>query len=504
MSSKKSYNNNNNNINSNPYFISFFVILTFVLTFLVVSLDTSLYNVSYFANVSIFSLGTPRIASKLDECEGKFIYIQNLPSQFNDDLLKNCSTLNPWANMCNPLSNAGLGPHLNETDDLEVFSNSSWFATNQFSLEVIFHTRMKQYKCLTNDSSKAAAIFVPFYAGLDVGRNLWKNVASIKDKSSIELVRCLKKTREWTKMYGRDHFLVVGRITWDFRRQTNKDGDWGNCLFFLPEVKNMTSLIIESSPWNNTDFAVPYPTYFHPSSDQEVVNWQEKIRRKNRPYLFSFVGAPRPQLNDSIRNDIINQCLGSKNKHCKFMKCDNISKNCRKPRNVMKLFQKSVFCLQPPGDSYTRRSAFDSILAGCIPVFFHPASAYVQYTWHLPRNYTMYSVFIPMEDVKNGSLSIEKKLVSISKDEIENMREEVIKLIPRVVYANPKAKLEKFEDAFDVSINEVLKRVEDIKKVIKEGVNSTYESFPEEFSWKYNFFGGLENRMWDRYFERHG
>jgi hypothetical protein len=35
------------------------------------------------------------------------------------------------------------------------------------------------------------------------------------------------------------------------------------------------------------------------------------------------------------------------------------------------------------------------MLAGSIPVFFHPGSAYVQYIWHLPKNYTRYSVFIP-------------------------------------------------------------------------------------------------------------
>ncbi|KAI3967736.1 hypothetical protein MKX01_039646, partial [Papaver californicum] len=34
----------------------------------------------------------------------------------------------------------------------------------------------------------------------------------------------------------------------------------------------------------------------------------------------------------------------------------------------------------PPGDSPPRRSAFDAVLlAGCIPVFFHPGSAYTSF-----------------------------------------------------------------------------------------------------------------------------
>jgi hypothetical protein len=41
---------------------------------------------------------------------------------------------------------------------------------------------------------------------------------------------------------------------------------------------------------------------------------------------------------------------------------------CDNPDKVMRLFQNSVYCLQPTGDSYTRRLIFDSILAGCILV----------------------------------------------------------------------------------------------------------------------------------------
>ncbi|KAK9280091.1 hypothetical protein L1049_013776 [Liquidambar formosana] len=171
----------------------------------------------------------------------------------------------------------------------------------------------------------------------------------------------------------------------------------------------MTMLVIESSPWNNNDFAIPYPTYFHPSSDNEMFQWQNRMRRLKRRYLFSFAGAPRPNLQDSIRGEIINQCQASRRK-CKLLECN--SNKCHKPVNVMKMFQSSVFCLQPPGDSYTRRSAFDSILAGCIPVFFHPGSAYVQYLWHLPKNYKKYSVFIPSNHVKDRENQHRKDVAS--------------------------------------------------------------------------------------------
>ncbi|GFY81491.1 exostosin family protein [Actinidia rufa] len=322
--------------------------------------------------------------------------------------------------------------------------------------------------CLTNDSQMASAIYVPFYAGLDIGRYLWGFNSSVKDSASIDLEKWLFEKPEWGYLSGRDHFFVAGRVNWDFNRVVEEDSGWGNKLMLLPHIKNTTSLIIESSPWTEREIAIPYPTYFHPSTDVEVFQYQEKLRRLRRKYLFSFAGAPRPTRIDSIRGEIIDQCIASGRK-CKFLNCTSGSETCENPICVMGMFKKSSFCLQPPGDSYTRRSTFDSILGGCIPAFFNPASAYTQYIWHLPQNFTKYSVFIPENDIKNRNTSIEVLLGRIPKEEVEAMREEVVRLIPKVLYAHPTARLETIEDAFDIAVKGVLDRVENIRKAMKAG-----------------------------------
>ncbi|KAL5716733.1 Exostosin [Ranunculus cassubicifolius] len=389
-----------------------------------------------------------------DPCSGRYVYVQNLPSRFNTDFLKHCKTLNLWTDMCPHFSNEGYGP--------KIEGSKGWFATNQFALDVIFHNRMKHYKCLTQNSSLASAVYVPFYAGLDIGRYLWGDYnISTRDSASYDLMKFLVSTPEWNVMRGKDHFLVGGRVTWDFRRQTDSDSDWGNKLMLTPEAMNMTALLIESCPWFRNEFAIPYPTYFHPSSDDEVLQWQEKMRRQKKKYLFSFAGAPRPKMAGSIRGQIMEQCRNSG--RCKLSECFK-GKNFCQPSNVMKLFQDSVFCLQPPGDSYTRRSAFDSILAGCIPVFFHQDSAYTQYVWHLPQDYKRYSVFIPEEDIRSGNVSIDQTLSRISEKEVNAMKEEVISLIPKLVYADPGSRLETFEDAFDISIKGIIQRVDQMRR----------------------------------------
>lgn len=117
-----------------------------------------------------FTRALRTVENKSDPCGGRYIYVHDLPSRFNEDMLKECRSLSLWTNMCKFTTNAGMGPPLENVEG--VFSNTGWYATNQFAVDVIFSNRMKQYECLTNDSSVAAAIFVPFYAGFDIARYL--------------------------------------------------------------------------------------------------------------------------------------------------------------------------------------------------------------------------------------------------------------------------------------------------------------------------------------------
>lgn len=437
--------------------------------------------------------------NKSDPCGGRYIYVYDLPSRFNDDMLKECRKLSLWTNMCKFTTNAGLGPPLENVEG--VFSNTGWYATNQFAVDVIFNNRMKQYECLTKDSSIAAAVFVPFYAGFDIARYLWGYNISTRDAASLDLVDWLMKRPEWSVMGGRDHFLVAGRITWDFRRLTDTETDWGNKLLFLPAAKNMSMLVVESSPWNANDFGIPYPTYFHPARDSDVFLWQDRMRKLERKWLFSFAGAPRPGNAKSIRGQIIEQCKSSP--VGKLLECDFGESKCHSPSSIMKMFQSSLFCLQPQGDSYTRRSAFDSMLAGCIPVFFHPGSAYTQYTWHLPRNYTKYSVFIPEDDIRKNVVSIEERLRQIPSHVVKEMREEVISLIPRLIYADPRSKLETLKDAFDVSVQAIINKVTKLRHEIIEDRED--KDFIEENSWKYELLEEGQKvgaHEWDPFFSK--
>ncbi|VVA96170.1 unnamed protein product [Arabis nemorensis] len=382
-------------------------------------------------------------------CEGKGVYVYDLPSKFNEDLLRECSDKVLWANFSSFLKNDGFGESIENL-------GKGWFRTHQYSLEPIFHSRVLKHRCRVYDENQAKLFYVPFYAGVDVLRWHFKNVSKdVKDFLATEVVKWLGSKKSWRTNSGKDHVFVLGKISWDFRRQVNFS--WGSTFLDMQEMKNPTKLLIERHPWEVNDVAVPHPTFFHPKTDDDISSWQNKIIAKPRRSLVSFAGGARPGDPDSIRSTLIDQCTSSPNK-CRFLNCTN--GGCNKAESVMELFQDSEFCLQPPGDSPTRKSVFDSLVSGCIPVIFDPYTAYYQYTWHFPDDHRAYSVYINKEDLKAKKVNVIEKLMSKTLREKEDMRSYIVhELLPGLVYGDSNAKFERFRDAFDITMDSLLHKI---------------------------------------------
>lgn len=154
-------------------------------------------------------------------------------------------------------------------------------------------------------------------------------------------------------------------------------------------------------------------------------------------------------------------------KFCEVVDCSNgVCEH--DPVRYMRPMLQASFCLQPPGDTPTRRSTFDSLLAGCIPVFFEDLSAKSQYNWHLPEEeYGEFSVSIPKEEVVFKGLRIVDVLMGIPRTRVEKMREKVLELMPRILYRRHGSSLglRTQKDAFDIAVEGALQR---IKSRLKE------------------------------------
>lgn len=49
-----------------------------------------------------------------DPCSSRYIYVHHLPSKFNEDLVKNCRSLNIWFDMYPYISNKGFGERIED------------------------------------------------------------------------------------------------------------------------------------------------------------------------------------------------------------------------------------------------------------------------------------------------------------------------------------------------------------------------------------------------------
>lgn len=417
-----------------------------------------------------------------DDCSNRRIHIRRLPPRFNLDLLANCSEYPVSGDFCPFLANHGLGQKTHNR-------SHSWYRTDPLMLELLFHRRMLEYPCLTPDPSSADAIFLPYYAGIDALRYLYGPDVNSSADHGLDLFDFLQTDNRdaWARRAGHDHFLVMARPAWDFSQSPAANPPvWGTSFLEIPEFFNVTALTLESHAWPWQEQAVPYPTSFHPPNLALFDAWVNRVRRTRRSTLMLFVGgggtvSPSSAGTPNIRRSIHAECDNltassataagggygygpygaSYTEVCRVVDCSNgVCEH--DPIRFMRAMLESSFCLQPPGDTPTRRSTFDGILAGCIPVFFEEQSARSQYGWHLPEEeFEELSVTIPKEEVVMKGLRIVEVLRGIPSARVRKMREKVVEMIGRVMYRRHGSSmgLRGKKDAFDVAVEGALDRI---------------------------------------------
>uniref|UniRef100_A0A2P2P158 Catalytic n=1 Tax=Rhizophora mucronata TaxID=61149 RepID=A0A2P2P158_RHIMU len=404
-------------------------------------------------------------------CANRRIYIRRLPERFNLDLLTKCSEYPLIESFCSYLPNHGLGPKTHNR-------SHSWYRTDPLLMELTFHRRMLEYPCLTSDPNLANAIYLPYYAGIDALRYLYGPDVNSSMEHGMDLYEHLRNNEGWIwkRRGGVDHFLIMARTSWDFSQSLDADPPiWGTSFLELPEFYNATALVVESRAWPWQEQAVPYLTSFHPPSLALLESWIKRVKASRRSTLMLFAGGGGLGATPNIRKSIRTECENSTGSSaslgyrgyqysnvCGIVDCSNgICEH--DPIRHMRPMLQATFCLQPPGDTPTRRATFDGIIAGCIPVFFEEQGARSQYGWHLPAEaYREFAVFIPKEDVVFKGLRILDVLMGIPRSRVRRMREKVIDLIPRVSYRKHGSSLDLRDkkDAFDIAIEGTLKRID--------------------------------------------
>ena len=147
-----------------------------------------------------------------ESCDGRYIYVYDLPSEFNTDLAARCDTLFPWLSLCDFFVDSGRGTPVNALENgTQIFvPGDRWFNTHQYALEMVSHARILKYKCRTDDPKAASLFYIPYYGGLDVIRWHFQGNATNdkRDELALKLFRWLEQQASWRNQGGRDHVLV--------------------------------------------------------------------------------------------------------------------------------------------------------------------------------------------------------------------------------------------------------------------------------------------------------
>lgn len=110
---------------------------------------------------------------------------------------------------------------------------------------------------------------------------------------------------------------------------------------------------------------------------------------------------------------------------------------------ILSAYERSIYCLCPPGDSPIRRAIFDAILAGCIPVLFStrltPRPLH-QYNWHLSDD-DINSTVVLLDATSTHKIVnidyIEQLILAFSPSDVRKMQKAIATLSRRLQYSMP-------------------------------------------------------------------
>lgn len=195
---------------------------------------------------------------------------------------------------------------------------------------------------------------------------------------------------------------------------------------------------LRSFPGGGGVFQIPYPTSEHYERRRGMPPAPELGRRTALAALVANVAGRngtsgligrsplRSQLHAECRAAPAGQCLAQGQ-----MRGD--SRIWNNNVNTTAMYRSSVFCLQPWGDSATRKGFWDAVLAGCINAVFNSVGWNETDAWF--GDHRRWTVRVPLEEMRPGGRGALGFLQSLPKSEVARLHSEVASVRGRVQYA---------------------------------------------------------------------
>ena len=275
----------------------------------------------------------------------------------------------------------GLGPIL----DLQHGLFDTW----HHSLFSSLHGRLKRSRHRTLDPAQASLFVIPFDNWLYYVLSTTKCSPGKYNPTDYfqQVVRTVTQSQYYQRYNGADHLYIhsAGSGTGPSVSPSDHSGFCQQCF---------KTCYWHQPGSHQTWISVPFPSMFHYHDGLTYTPW-DASRRLQRSVLVTYIESIKRGAGRQIRAEIAAVCAAAAPEDCKgviYSKqqasaassglgslsdngngsgsgYDNSSSSSSSP---VLSYLDSVFCLAPPGDDPTRRGLIDSLVAGCIPVTFHP------------------------------------------------------------------------------------------------------------------------------------
>uniref|UniRef100_A0A7S4DUY6 Exostosin GT47 domain-containing protein n=1 Tax=Lotharella globosa TaxID=91324 RepID=A0A7S4DUY6_9EUKA len=318
--------------------------------------------------------------------------------------------------------------------------------TEQYSNGRIYYNRALSSPHRVMDPKKADIFMIPY---------MWTKRKGTKCGDVGELLKNLPYLNE--KNAAR-HFLVLPQTRGKCDFATANSGDDRETAL----LSQIQKLALEN---HGGDMPIIYPSISSGLNDTECNALLKTTKTSDRNYLVSAVFHPSKGDSTGLRTTLMELLRGQED--CVYSDPDSDIATRKenhsypnyllydKPKEYLlsiKVYLHSVFSLQPPGFSVSRKGMIDSLVMGCIPVFFDERQ-WDLYHWHIPE-WEKVSIMIKPEN-HGRVLEI---LRGMSKKMIQEYQRNILRVMPRLFLrsGNEEGTRRTVPDAFDYAITGVL------------------------------------------------
>ncbi|CAC5411263.1 MUR3 [Mytilus coruscus] len=355
-------------------------------------------------------------------------YIYDIPELLNKNIT-HCKFVQPF--MCVDFQDRGFG---SETFIDGFGEEISFRATSMFSIEMIIHNKLKTNRLRTYNPDEADLFYVPAYFGLL--ELCYKETTRKKFQVLRELF-----TNNVYFSSGKPHISTLGLLyVWmppDVNLGAHFKKNGKQMLTFL----TLESVQIESMD-PLSEIVIPYPSYGHFLHSMERTLYTNPLQSRNI-YILLPIGeqyyehSKRRQLLTDVTTytDLSYDYFMKEHINMTFDRVHYITRECPQviTQHVIQWMQHSVFCLQPRGDTDSRKSFYDSLMSGCIPVMIPKSTN--PYAFQNLIDYEQFSVILPFSYIDIDTESIYDILYDIPRYKVISLHSNVRKIAQYLQYS---------------------------------------------------------------------